>query len=59
MIWYVLAALLSAGVSGFGGEIGLTPMLKWIAIGLLWGAAAHFAWRGKEGYYDKKWFKLF
>ena len=59
MLWYVIAALLSAGVYSYGVEIGLTPLLKWIGIGLVWGAAVHFAGRGKEGYYHKKWYKLF
>jgi len=47
MIWYVLGMIVSIAVFFFGNSIGMSAVVKWIVIGLIWAASAHMDMKSK------------
>lgn len=52
MIWYVLGIMVSIAVFFYGNSIGMSGVVKWLIIGLIWAASAHMEMKGRTS--DKK-----
>lgn len=52
MIWYILGIIISIVVFFYGNSIGMSGVVKWLIIGLIWAASAHMDMKTKKK--DKK-----
>lgn len=48
MIWYLLGIILSLVVFFYGNSIGMSVILKWTIIALIWAASAHMDMKTKD-----------
>lgn len=48
MLWYTLGGILSAVVFFSGGAAGLSPVVKWIVIGVIWAGSVHMNMRSEK-----------
>lgn len=56
MMWYLLGIILSLVVFFYGNSIGMSVILKWTIIALIWAASAHMDMKtkGKERSKEKE-----
>ncbi|MPN01961.1 hypothetical protein SDC9_149174 [bioreactor metagenome] len=48
MMWYLLGIILSLVVFFYGNSIGMSVILKWTIIALIWAASAHMDMKTKD-----------